>query len=235
MSPAVAAREAGGPGRALPAAEGRHGGGAGPQGRGLRAQQGVQGLPDEVSAGRGRRGRRQLPRPPLPRAGRRGPASFPRHDPPSVRRSLGAAGRRRLPLCRARPRPTGARPSGEGEAGPEVPRGWVVAGGARRGAACRPLGWRRLSVSQSASRPPHPEESGLDLEARRRGLKLPRQLPAPAPSLSRPRQPAAPSSAGRGWGQQSAAPHPGREELRPAAGGSGRGNRCRLEAAYCGL
>lgn len=37
----------------LAAAEGRHGGGAGPQGRGLSAQQGVQGLPHEVSAARG--------------------------------------------------------------------------------------------------------------------------------------------------------------------------------------
>uniref|UniRef100_H0ZGQ7 Mitochondrial pyruvate carrier n=2 Tax=Estrildinae TaxID=40155 RepID=H0ZGQ7_TAEGU len=50
MSAAAASRrEVAGPGgRALtPLPPGRHGGGAGPQGRGLCAQQGVQGLPDE--------------------------------------------------------------------------------------------------------------------------------------------------------------------------------------------
>lgn len=126
--------------------------------------------------------------------GWQGPASLPRvplHPPhPGAPVTVGA-GRRRLTSAELalhggwargggeRSRGGCRRQPGEGEAGPEVPRG-RSRGRQGRGArhavaaamgACRHLGLRRLSVS----RLPCPGETGLDLETERRGLEVLRQ------------------------------------------------------------
>lgn len=131
------------------------------------------------------------------------------------------------------------RRSGEGAAGPEVPRGWSRGRrgrGARYAVAapmgpCRHLGLRRLSVS----RLPHPGETGLDLETKRRSLELLRQVRLWVTFLLLAVKPAAASRAecwdgsrhgSRGRGHSDCCLQQGHKKLCTVVGRSRLGNRC---------